>query len=197
MLRFLKPKPEPSSDASLLARFQEDGDLEALANLYSRYTELVYGLCLKYLSDEVKAEDAVMTIFESLITKAAQHEIGHFRNWLYTFVRNHCLMQSRKEKRQLAAKKEADFVYSDQFLHPVDTSVPDENNLDQDLNQCLDQLKEKQKACVEAFYLQELSYKEIAESRNESLGQVRSYIQNGRRNLRLCMEEKMKARKLE
>ncbi len=184
------------SDAELLARFQEQGQQEALAQLYNRYVDLVYGLCLNYLNRETEAEDAVMAIFETLLAKVPNQDIAHFRNWLYTYVRNHCLMQLRREKRHLAAKREMESMHFDTWEHPI-VETDTNGSVDTDLYACLEGLNEQQKACVAAFYLQGMSYQDIAEQRKEALGTVRSNIQNGRRNLRRCMEAKVKAREIE
>jgi RNA polymerase sigma-70 factor (ECF subfamily) len=195
MLRFLRGRPEAASDAALLERFQVQGDQEALARLFDRYLELIYGLCLRYLATEERAEDAVLAIYTELVEKLPRHEIRNFRSWLHTYVRNHCLMQLRREKHQLNVEIEPAFMQSELPEHPMDEPSW-ETMREAFLDDCLPTLNEQQKACVELFYYQGKSYREIADARSESLGQVRSNIQNGRRNLRLCIEAKMRAEEL-
>lgn len=189
MRRFLRSTISKLDDAELLRRYREGGDLEILAALYSRYLELVYGLCLKYLGDEHRAEDAAMAIYQELVSKVAGHEIYHFRNWLYSFVRNHCLMELRRDKKDLTIAFDPRLMYSGETLHPIQEDNPLDNQ-DEQLRECLGGLSEQQKNCIELFYYQDKSYKEIAEMRDEPLGAVRSHLQNGRRNLRLCMDKK-------
>lgn len=155
--------------------------------LFERYLELIYGLCLKYLADESAAQDAVMDIYVALRQKVPAHEIGHFRNWLFTFVRNHCLMDIRRQKKQPTTTFSPELMQSEAVWHPVDEAETKEQLLTA-LEDCLERLAEQQKACVQLFYYQGLSYQAIAEQRSEPLGKVRSYIQNGRRNLKNCME---------
>lgn len=188
MLRILNKKPDKRSDVELLAAYRQSGDSAPLGELYARYMELVYGLCLKYLQDAGKAEDAVMSIFEELLRKTKEHQIENFRSWLYVVAKNHCLMQLRKAKKNLTVSFEPEFMQSvDQRRHSIE--LESENGKIEQLETCLGRLNTQQKRCVQLFYLEGKSYKEIAKEEELSLGSVRSYIQNGRRNLRICMEE--------
>ena len=192
MLRRLGKKQDQSSDAELLAAYRRSGDTTPLGELYARYMELVYGLCLKYLKDEGKAEDAVMGIFEELVRKTKEHEVDNFRSWLYVLAKNYCLMQLRKAKKNLTVSYEPEIMQSIDLQHPIDEAASDNGEMEK-LDECLKQLKAEQKRCVSLFYLKGKSYKEIASMQEQSVGSIRSYIQNGRRNLRICMEEKKKA----
>lgn len=188
MLRFLRTKDDNTDDAVLLSLFKEKGDKQALARLFDRYLELIYGLCVQYLKSTSLAEDAVMAIYAALQEKVPNHEIRNFKNWLFTFVRNHCLMQLRKDKKMPTQHFDAAFMHSDENVHLV-TEQTDDNERQSALNFCLEQLSTQQKACVRLFYYEGHSYKEIAGIREEALGTVRSFIQNGRRNLKKCIEE--------
>lgn len=190
MLRFLR-KSNDHTDEELLDRYCQSGDQEFLGQLYGRYLELVYGVCLKYLQEEAAAEDAAMAIFEELVTKVKEHDIQNFRSWLYVLSKNHCLMKLRKDKRRITVNYEPGIMQSIDPRHHM-MEEGEDNGETTMLQDCLQGLSEQQKQCIELFYFQEYSYKEIAEMRSEKLGQVRSNIQNGRRNLRICMEEKMK-----
>ncbi len=159
--------------------------MEALGYLYERYVELIYGVCLKYLQSEAEAEDAVMQIFEELIDKCRRAEIHTFRPWLYSVAKNHCLMALRKASRQVLNTSDPALVQSGALWHP-DMENADEIALHL-LRQCLERLPLQQKQCIDLFYLQGYSYKSIATMQGEDVGTVRSHIQNGRRNLRKCM----------
>ncbi|MDX1665732.1 MAG: sigma-70 family RNA polymerase sigma factor [Saprospiraceae bacterium] len=190
MLRFFRPEgSEELGDDELLLRYRREGDLEILAELYDRYLEMVYGLCLKYLASEAAAEDAVMSIFEELVVKLMEHEVQNFRSWLYVLARNHCLMRLRKEKKHIRVKIEPEFMQKVEPMHPVTEEGIAEADLDQ-LRDCLDKLSDDQMKCIEQFYYEDKSYREIAADNSITLGKVRSHIQNGRRNLRICMEQK-------
>lgn len=192
MIRFLRPKSNaPESDEALLAAYRKGGDLEVLGRLYERYVELIYGVCLKYLKKEADAEDAVMAIFEQLVEKVKTHEVQNFRSWLYVLAKNHCLMQLRKPQREFS---EADFMHLDGEVHPAEEERPEEQEAQ--LRDCIGQLPEQQRATIELFYFEEKSYQEIAVLKKEELGKIRSFIQNGRRNLKICLEEKIETRRL-
>jgi RNA polymerase sigma-70 factor (ECF subfamily) len=191
MLRLLRKKTASSqeaSDADLLARFQKSGGAEDLLPLYERHAELIYGLCLRYLGSPQRAEDAGMEIWAVLLKKLPKHDISNFRSWLQTTVRNHCLMQLRSEKRDPLQQSDGALMQSDRLLHLKDE--PDHQNEDtRPLYHCLKRLKEDQRRCVQLFYLSEgESYQSIAGAMNLSVGAVRSHLQNGRRNLKICLE---------
>lgn len=187
MLRYLRAKEEPATDVELLTRFQQEGDQEALAQLFDRYLELIYGLCLQYLKTASRAEDAVMGIYLDLERKLPAQDVQNFKNWLFTVVRNFCLMQLRKEKKDATISFDPAFMHSTENWHPLEEQTEVSEREDA-LTYCLEQLIEQQKACVNLFYYEGHSYKAIAEMRQEEVGQVRSNIQNGRRNLRKCIE---------
>ncbi|MCB0547191.1 MAG: sigma-70 family RNA polymerase sigma factor [Phaeodactylibacter sp.] len=193
MLRFFNPRSSELSDEVLLARYQSSGELAWLGQLFERYAELVYGVCLKYCRDEQEAEDAAMAVFEQLVTKAREHEVHNFKSWLHVLTKNHCLMQLRKASRNREESFEPHLMHlADDRHHTIE--ITEDNGQMKGLNDCMDQLPEEQRQCVQAFYLEGHSYKEIAEARQEELGRVRSYIQNGRRNLKICMEKKVDKR---
>lgn len=187
MLRTIRTgSPEHMSDEALLAAYVENNDANALGKLYERYMPMVYGVCLKILKDQGKAEDAVMAIYEELTHKVKQHEIGAFRGWLYVLARNHSLMQWRKNhRRPTDHHAPEDMVHYDAVEEAFEYELPAETN---SLSKCLEELNEQQRNCVQWFYYEDYSYKAIADMIREDVGKVRSYIQNGRRNLRLCLE---------
>jgi len=176
---------EDADDYKLLSSYRENGNLAVLGKLYEKQMPLVYGVCLKYLKDEELAKDAVMGIFEELISKAKQHDIKQFRSWLYVVSRNYCLMQLR-------AGKKMETVNLDDFMEFSPVLHPDDNNREAAmvaLERCMDKLPKAQKQSIDLFYLKEQCYKEIAETTGFSLNEVKSYIQNGKRNLKICLEK--------
>ena len=184
-MRFTRKKEY--TDAELLNLFQEKGQMDALGQLFNRYLQMIYGVCLKYLSSPEDAEDAVMAIFEQLPKKIKKHEIKDFRPWVYVLSKNHCLMQLRKKK--ITVPTEPNFMHSEPLVHPFSESDKEKQEIElSNLEKCLEELTEKQKTCVEMFYLKGQSYKDIAQKEDLSLGTVRSNIQNGRRNLKNCMD---------
>jgi RNA polymerase sigma factor (sigma-70 family) len=176
-----------ANDLELVARYRRSNDLGILATLYQRYMELLYGVCLKYLKDPETAKDAVMNIFEELAQKLQKHEIEHFRGWLYTLAKNHCLMQLRSAKRIKTNELDPDRMQTADELH-LHGVMEKEGELNK-LSKCLETLSPDQKAVVELFYLQSKCYKEIENTTGLEWNKVRSHIQNGRRNLKNCMEK--------
>jgi RNA polymerase sigma factor (sigma-70 family) len=182
------------NDEDLLARYRNTGDLSVLGTLYARYTELCYGVCLKYLDDEDKAADAVMDIFEELVEKTLKHDIGQFRPWLYVLAKNHCLMRLRKASKEFSQSFDPELMHSLPLAHPDDDNAGlDREASIQQLENCLQGLNAVQQDCLRLFYFDDKSYLDIAELRNLDLGAVRSHIQNGRRNLKQCMTYSVKS----
>jgi RNA polymerase sigma factor (sigma-70 family) len=175
------------TDRELLESYKKTSDMKVLAELFQRYMDLLYGVCLKYLKDPEASKDAVMQIFEELVKKVNKHEIENFRSWLYTLAKNYCLMQLRTPKNLKTTEFKGEFMQSEEELHLNGVFTKEENFLK--LEKCLNTLSAEQKQVIELFYLQEKCYKEIAEITGIEWNKVRSYIQNGRRNLKICMEK--------
>ena len=157
-----------------------------LGVLFQRYMDLLFGVCLKYLKDSESAKDAVMQIFEELVQKLHKHEVDNFKGWLYMLAKNYCLMQLRTPKNLKTMEFKGDFMQSEEEVH-LNGIMQKEENFKQ-LEKCMQTLSAEQKMTVELFYLQNKCYKEISEETGIEWNKVRSYIQNGRRNLKICME---------
>jgi RNA polymerase sigma-70 factor (ECF subfamily) len=179
------------TDEELLRQFNRNGSLETLGALYSRYMHLVYGVSLKYLESREDARDAVMQIFEKLILDLPGQEIRNFKSWLYVLTKNFCLMQIRSRKsadgRLEGYKFEQEFMESESEMHPMDR---EDHSVEADLQRCMEKLKKEQKQCIELFYYQNLCYQEIAEQLGIHEKKVKSFLQNGKRNLKICLEGK-------
>jgi RNA polymerase sigma factor (sigma-70 family) len=194
-LSFFQDIPDASNtDGQLLTDYRQSGDLKYLGYLYSRYIELVYGVCLKYLSDSDAAKDATMQIFEELVDKAKKHTIDNFRGWLYTLAKNYCLMKLRSSKQKLVIPFDGSFMQSGVEEHP-EAGMEKENQL-QLLEACIEKLKAEQQLVIRMFYLQEKCYNDIVSQTSLDWNQVRSLVQNGRRNLKICMEKNESVREI-
>ena len=174
------------TDAELVSAYKRSGNINVVGDLYQRYMDLVYGVCLKYLKNPENAQDSVIAIFEELPGKLQKHEVENFKAWLYTLSKNHCLMRLRSEKRQIVVNVDVELMQSEENVH-LNGELDKEENFKK-LDYCLGQLQEEQKKVVELFYLQGKCYNEIAELTGMEWNTVRSSIQNGRRNLKLCMD---------
>jgi RNA polymerase sigma-70 factor (ECF subfamily) len=214
---FLRRKTNPGSDEELLVRYREEGDIRILGQLYERYMHLVFGVCLKYLEEREWAKDEVMNIFEKLVTTVPQQEIASFRTWLYVVTKNHCLMLLRSRKSE-SAHAEAMindpvfFMENYPGMHPVidDGETDSPESMDRGFNpgrggerdpgggytetdmkrleECMERLKEEQRNCIRLFFYEGCSYRQISEKLGMEENKVKSYIQNGKRNLKICME---------
>lgn len=173
-------------DKELAERYRLGGDTAILGELYQRYMDLVYGVCLKYFKDAELAKDAVINIFEELVTKLRKHEVDNFRGWLHQVARNHCLMQLRTPRNLKTVEFKTELVQTDEDLH-LNGVLEREENLVK-LENCLGTLTSDQQRAIRLFYLEGKCYNEIVEITGQEWNQVRSFIQNGRRNLKICME---------
>lgn len=174
------------SDEELIAAFKRTSEANYFGLIFQRYRTLVYGVCLKYLKDRDDAKDAVMQIFEKLQNSLKTQEINLFRSWLYVTSRNHCLMQLRAGKGRIKVEISSSFMENELLLHLTE-EPPLEENLSK-LEKCIEALTDGQQRCVKLFFLQEKCYQEIAQSTGLELNQVKSHIQNGKRNLKICLE---------
>jgi len=172
-------------------QFRETSEQEFLGQLYSRYIPLVYGLCLKYLQQIEDAKDAVSSIYEELNAKIVHYQIENFRTWLYSVTTNHCLQILRKKKNRFFEEIDVQNMESDDFEHLID--INDDKEKEDALNYCLDTLSKGQRLCIIRFYLDDFSYADIVEKTGLELKKVKSYIQNGKRNLKICILKKLKS----
>ena len=179
-----------SSDLELIQKYK-NGNQEAIGKLFKRYMHLIYGSCLKYLKNEEKSKDSVMEIFELLTNALLKHDVKHFKSWIYRVTYNYCMQVLRDESRE--AKNANSFK--------IDSLTFMESNQDEHLSiekeklllyldDCIKELNDFQKKCIEQFYLKEQCYNEIVKKTGYTLKKVKSYIQNGKRNLIICMNKK-------
>ena len=188
-MAFLKNiSPDKSTDKELLVAFKAGGDINHLSTLYQRYMDLIFGVCLKYFKDAERSKDAVMDIFDELNTKLRLHEVDNFKGWLHVLARNYCLMQLRSPRNLKTTEFNPVFMYSEQNTHLNGEALEKEENFKK-LEQCLETLPEEQQQTVKLFYLESKCYNEIAAITGFDWNKVRSYIQNGKRNLKICIEE--------
>ncbi len=188
-MKFVKnkyPRGE-AGEAEMLAEYQRTGDLEILGELYQNYMALVYGLCLRYFKDEDQSKDAVMQIFEELVEKLRKYEVANFKSWLYTLARNYCLMVLRSNSKHTFVSVEDGIVEKAEIVHlNIDDSKEGALN---SMERCMEKLPEEQRLSIDLFYLQEKCYKEVSDITGFDMNKVKSYIQNGKRNLKICMEK--------
>ncbi|HEV7621976.1 MAG TPA: sigma-70 family RNA polymerase sigma factor [Flavisolibacter sp.] len=180
------------TDRELLDLYNKDNNQEWIGILLERYTLLLLGVCMKYLKDENEAKDSVQQIFLKVLTDISKYKVEFFKSWLYMVAKNHCLMRLR------------DKGYKGTRALPEDLNLP-ENDADnkelleidktyQFLEESIEELNEEQRQCLILFYIKKNSYQQITEKTGFQPMQVKSYIQNGKRNLKIILEKKLKER---
>ena len=186
MFSIKRKKYRTLTDEELVNIFKDDQSSLCIQILYERYGHLVMGVAMKYLKNEVDAEDVTMKIFEELHAKLLKHSIQFFKSWLYMVVKNECFMILRKSKNEISVE----------YIENYEISAEDETekihikeiNL-RLLENCIELLKDEQKKCIHLFYINEKSYTEISELLNLPISKVKSAIQNGKRNIKIILEQ--------
>jgi RNA polymerase sigma factor (sigma-70 family) len=185
---------EQYSDVTLLDLYKKDKDTKWLGYLFERYSLLVFGVCMKYLKQVNDAKDATQQVFEKAFVEINKYEVNYFKSWIYSIAKNHCLMQLRSKGHQTVFM-EALPEEVGESLSPIELFDSKEDVLEkqiENLGEAIQHLNQEQKKCIELFYLQKLSYRDIEEKTGFNFQQVKSHIQNGKRNLRIFLEQKQK-----
>lgn len=185
MWKFFKSRMSSSdSDAALISAYRRNGDLRCIGILYDRYAQIVYAACMKYLRDEEECKDAVNRIFEKLVADLKRFEVQHFSGWLHKIAYNYCMTQLEMKQRTSALEINKETITEDEAPEPEYGSITDEQ-----LTDAINQLQEHQRQCIQLFFLQQKTYVEVAAETGYSLLQVKSYLQNGKRNLKLILTQ--------
>ncbi len=199
---FVRHRSDPQltrlDELSLIRRYRQSAEHRYYNELYNRYVHLVFGSCLKHLKDRSQAKDMCMLIFEKLIDKLQREPIDNFQSWLFYFARNECISQLRKqeveanreEEWKKAKKSEENFMENEALSRPY-TDKDDSKISSAALQQAIKTLSKAQQRCIRLFFFEQLSYKQIAAKTQFSVKEVKSYLQNGKRNLRLALEAQM------
>ncbi len=166
--------------------YKNGGQTIYFHELYRRYIPMLYGLCLKYLGNESDAQDAVMDLFEDLNQKITKYSITNFHSWLYTVAKNHCLLKIRKEKQVFFEDINETIMENGDFFTLLDEEQSNEEK--SALEHCMTELGVEQRTSIEYFYYENKSYADIVSLTGYTLDKVKSYIQNGKRNLKNCIK---------
>lgn len=181
---FLRRKVINATSDEELVPLVRGGDRAALGNLWDRYSHLLFGVCMKYLKDVERSKDVVVELFTDLPGLLGKHEVSRFRPWIHTVMRNRCLMVLRTDKRMRTST-------DDLQQEPDENTVEEARLLEaslQELERAIAELNDGQRTCIRLFHLERKNYQEISDMTGASVEQVRSHLQNGRRNLRLIIE---------
>ncbi len=179
------------TDSEILQAYYADADNYWLGILLQRYTTLLLGVCMKYLKNEDDAKDAVQQVFLKVIHELPKYKVDYFKSWLYMVAKNHCLMKLRGAQHQTIEIKDSITVAADNYAEIANQAQQKETTLN-NLDIAITQLKGEQKECITLFYLQKLSYQQIIEQTSFTAMQVKSNIQNGKRNLKIILDRLQK-----
>jgi RNA polymerase sigma-70 factor (ECF subfamily) len=175
------------SDEDIISLYKEKQWNSCIDELYQRYSHMVFGVCLKYVKQTENAEDLTLSLFASLTEKLLYHQVQHFKSWLYVSARNSSLMFLRVNKMNQELKED-DVLYDDSDQQ-LDEKLEKDALIDS-LVMVFEELKKEQRICIQLFYLQKKSYEEITFITHYSLKEVKSHLQNGRRNLKLLLDKR-------
>jgi RNA polymerase sigma factor (sigma-70 family) len=176
------------TDQELLEHFYASHDNKWLGILLQRYTLLLLGVCMKYLKNEEEAKDCVQQVFLKAITELHKYKVEYFKSWIYMVARNHCLMRLRHLGKKTVGIDEKLMEAKEDIKV---SSYLEKENLLKAMGESLNELSKEQKDCVTLFYLEKKSYQEVADKTGFTIMQVKSYIQNGKRNMKLLLDKKM------
>ena len=185
-MQFFKGISTKTTDQELINKYKKTSDLDYVAELYNRYLHLIFSVSLKYLKVKEDAEDLSVKIFEVLKEKLPEQDVGNFGGWLHTVTKNQCLMHLRSVSREQHKEDEYANFMENEIAEHHNNEIDIENDL-RKLEKCIKSLVKEQKRCIELFYKQEKCYKEVANLTGYGLKKVKSYLQNGKRNLEICM----------
>ncbi len=175
------------SDAELIERYRYSYDNSYIGELFQRYSHMVFGVCLKYTKNEDQAKDMVMDVFEKVLTDLKRHQVENFRTWVYTVAKNQCLMGIRTDKR--ADQRHQNYMELNREIMesdlPQHLNGESEEETDRKLNMAIATLNKEQQECIRLFYFERRSYEEIESQSGYTYKQVKSYLQNGKRNLKI------------
>ena len=177
-------------DKQLLDKFYSEGNNQWLGILLQRYTMLLLGVCMKYLKNEEEAKDSVQQIFVKVISELPKYKVEYFKSWLYMITRNYCLMKIRDRHGKIPVELTDKFIEEEDYEHKQ--ALINKDKTLALIEESLQELNQEQKHCLTLFYLHKKSYEEISSETGYTPLQVNSYIQNGKRNLKLIVEKKMK-----
>ena len=188
MALFKPSNTDDLSDRELIYRYQKTRNKKYVGELFERYSHLVYGVSLKYLKNVPDAQDNVMVVFEKLMKDLENTDVKNFKAWIHIVTKNQCLMKLRKQSKTVSREQDIETVEHSLASSSVET---EEKKLKEQqltsLEAAIEELKPEQRQCVELFYLQQKCYQDVADITGFTLKQVKSYIQNGKRNLKIIL----------
>ena len=182
-------------DLILINKYQKTGDIKYISRLFLKYSHLILGVCIKYLKEAELSKDLTMDVFEKLQKELKTKKVENFKSWLYVLTKNECLMYLRSKKKEIAnleefEKNQLSDMDNTMYWHPYNEDQ--EGIVRMLVNRCLKKLVVEQRDTIQLFYLDKKSYQEISDLQGKEVKTIKSFLQNGRRNLKICIERRMK-----
>ncbi len=189
MLFFGRKDIKKLDDIELARRYRKSSDSKYMEVLFERYFHLVFGVCLKYLKNEFEAKESVLAIYERLLKEFKEQEIDNIPSWLHVVSRNYCFTYLRTKGRALNREKkyEAEIKEASKYEEVEDVELKEVQLTKLEI--ALKKLKEDQKTCIELFYLEQSCYQQVPHRTGFNLKEVKSHIQNGKRNLKIILSQ--------
>ncbi|MGR6087679.1 MAG: RNA polymerase sigma factor [Arcticibacter sp.] len=182
-----RKKKENVDDGELIADYKRSGDQKKIGVLFDRYSHLVFGVCMKYLKNQDDSKDATISIFEKAMDDLKKHDVQKFSYWIHTVARNYCLMQLRSRRAMVYIDDEEG--PGEKILHQGrdEQDSSKQESLMQLMEEAITKLNEEQRTCIDLFYLKKYCYQDVSKITGFSMNEVKSHIQNGKRNIKIHM----------
>jgi RNA polymerase sigma-70 factor (ECF subfamily) len=181
------------ADDELLQSLTKDNYGDIVNEIFNRYSHILYGVCYKYLKNTEESKDAVQSIFEKIFIDLSNHTVKNLKSWLFVVAKNYCLMHIRKRQldlKELTPESTTNVLYK-LYQEELGQKIDDEVAEDQisKMLALMEKLSSQQGICLSLMYLEDKSYKEIADITGFGMNEVKSHIQNGKRNLRKLLTD--------
>jgi len=182
-----RKKSENSDDSELIADYKRSGDRKKIGVLFDRYSHLVFGVCMKYLKNQDDSKDATLSIFEKAMDDLKKHDVQKFSYWIHTVARNYCLMQLRSRRAMVYIDDEEG--PGEKVLHQGGDAYDSSKQevLMQLMEEAITKLNDEQRTCIDLFYLKKYCYQDVSKITGFTMNEVKSHIQNGKRNIKIHM----------
>ena len=167
------------SDAMLVSAIRS-GDEQAMAQLYDRYSPLIYSVALRVLGDTGAAEDILQEVFLQLWRSPDMFDAsrGSMPGWLAVIARNRAIDSLRKRRpetdiTEVVVSVEPDLAGKAEWSRAADK-----------IRGALGGMPAPQRSALEMAFFEGLTHTEIAEKTGEPLGTVKTRIRAGLMTLR-------------
>ncbi|MBC3844882.1 sigma-70 family RNA polymerase sigma factor [Winogradskyella echinorum] len=153
-------------------------DERALSILYDKYSGAIYGVIIKMIRDEGKAQNILQDTFMTVWDKAENYDAnkGRFYTWVYRIAKNKTLNVLRKSDP---------FIQTDDFS--VYTNKKEDISIDSEyleLNGAVKQLEDHHKEAIELVYFKGLTHREAHIEMDVPLGTFKSYVRQALKQVR-------------